>query len=316
MIPDTVTTIGKYAFAWFISVTSVTTPDSVTDIAESAFQGCTNLTSVKMSNSVSNIGNSAFEGCSNLTSVTIPDSVTSIGWYVFESCESLKDIYFAGTQQKWNQMLIYEDEAEGEMEIELGLDDNVTVHYNYVPTTLSITSHPANVTAKAGDSVSFSVKAEGEGLTYQWYYKKAGQTSFSAWNGRTHASETVTPNESWNGIQLYCIVKDASGYSVKSKVITFTVKPAAITITQQPKNVTVGVGEDVAFIVKASGTGLTYQWQYKKSGQTSWNNWGTRTTAFTVATANATWNGMQVRCVIKDSAGHSVTSSAAKITIQ
>ena len=119
-----------------------------------------------------------------------------------ESCESLKDIYFAGTQQKWNQMLIYEDEAEGEMEIELGLDDNVTVHYNYVPTTLSITSHPANVTAKAGDSVSFSVKAEGEGLTYQWYYKKAGQTSFSAWNGRTHASETVTPNESWNGIQL------------------------------------------------------------------------------------------------------------------
>ena len=181
---------------------------------------------------------------------------------------------------------------------------------------LKITTQPTSKTVTLGEPVTVSLKAHGTGLTYQWYFKKAGQSSFNKWNGRTHASETVTPNATWNAIKLYCIVKDASGNAENSNIITITVKIPAITITQQPKNVTASVGEDVAFIVKASGTGVTYQWQYKKAGQTSWKNWGTRTTATTIATSNATWNGMQVRCIIKDSKGNSVTSSAATITIK
>ena len=54
--------------------------------------------------------------------------------------------------------------------------------------------------------------------------KKAGQTSFSKWNGRTHASETVTPNATWNGIQLYCVVTDSAGKSLKSGTAKITIK--------------------------------------------------------------------------------------------
>jgi hypothetical protein len=49
-IPDSVTTIGDYAFLQCRKMISVTIPDSVTAIGFRAFSGCTSLNSVYMSN--------------------------------------------------------------------------------------------------------------------------------------------------------------------------------------------------------------------------------------------------------------------------
>ena len=91
-IPNSVTSIGKYAFKYCRSLTSVTIPNSVTSIGDHAFFGCTGLTSVTIPNSVTSIGERAFDGCSGLTSVTIPNSVTSIGAHAFRACSSLTSI--------------------------------------------------------------------------------------------------------------------------------------------------------------------------------------------------------------------------------
>ena len=88
-IPDSVTTIGEWAFGWCGSLTEVIIPDSVTSIGEEAFYGCTNLTEVTIPDGVTSIGDYAFDNCTNLTKVIIPDSVTSIGDYAFYSCDSL-----------------------------------------------------------------------------------------------------------------------------------------------------------------------------------------------------------------------------------
>ena len=89
-IPDSVTTIGKCAFLWCTSLTSVTFSDSVTTIGNYAFYYCSNLTSVTIGDSVTTIGDEAFCSCTSLTSVTIPDSVTNIGDFAFNSCKNLE----------------------------------------------------------------------------------------------------------------------------------------------------------------------------------------------------------------------------------
>ena len=91
-IPNSVTSIGYYAFSGCSSLTSVTIPNSVTSIGGGAFEDCSSLTSVTIPSSVTGIGYQAFKNCFSLTSVTIPNSVTSIGYWAFRDCTSLTSV--------------------------------------------------------------------------------------------------------------------------------------------------------------------------------------------------------------------------------
>ena len=103
-IGNSVTSIGEWAFSDCSGLTSVTIPDSVTSIGDYAFYGCSGLTSVTIPDSVTSISYSAFGGCSGLTSVTIGTSVTSIDWYAFSGCSSLTSITIPDsvTSIDWN----------------------------------------------------------------------------------------------------------------------------------------------------------------------------------------------------------------------
>lgn len=92
IVPKSVTTLGRGAFADCQSLTSINIPNSITSIGEAAFSGCTSLTSINIPNSITSIGNTAFMGCISLKSITIPNSVTSIGQNDFYNCSSLTSI--------------------------------------------------------------------------------------------------------------------------------------------------------------------------------------------------------------------------------
>lgn len=115
LIPDSVTSIGDYAFYQCNNITSITLPDGLTDIGVGAFFGCSRLTGISIPDSVVDIYDYAFfdcnslaevrlpEGlkeinkntfldCSSLASINIPSSVTSIDYYAFSGCTSLTTI--------------------------------------------------------------------------------------------------------------------------------------------------------------------------------------------------------------------------------
>ena len=97
VLPDTITTIGEYAFEDCTNLTSITIPSSVTEIGKGAFQGCSGLINITIPGSVTIIGNWTFSDCTSLTSVSIPNGVTEIGYEAFFCCYSLTNITIPNT---------------------------------------------------------------------------------------------------------------------------------------------------------------------------------------------------------------------------
>ena len=74
-------------------ITDLVIPNSVTSIGIYAFRDCSGLTSVTIPNSVTSIGGDAFISCTSLTSVTIGSGISSIGKWAFAFCKNLTDVY-------------------------------------------------------------------------------------------------------------------------------------------------------------------------------------------------------------------------------
>lgn len=93
IIPNTVTTIGSYAFAQCALITDVTVPESVTAIGECAFTHCTSLKNVNIkSTQITEYANMLFYGCTSLTSITVPASIEKVGTAAFYGCTSVTEI--------------------------------------------------------------------------------------------------------------------------------------------------------------------------------------------------------------------------------
>ena len=181
--------------------------------------------------------------------------------------------------------------------------------------TPKITTQPKAVSAAVGDTAKFTVAAEGTGLTYQWQYKTASGTTWSAATatGAKTATISVPATAGRNAYQYRCVVTDKNGKTATSSAAKLTI---LTTITTQPKSVSSETGKTVKFTVEATGAGLTYQWQLK-TPTGSWQNCTASSgkTATLSVSATAGRNGYQYRCKITDANGKTVTSSAAKLTI-
>ena len=368
VIPDTVTSIGDYAFLECTSLKSVTIPKSVTSIGEGVFLECLKLEKIivdsgnayyssvdgvlynkdktvlikcpegkkgklMIPNTVVTISEGACADCKGLTEVTIPSSVRLIDYCAFGECKGLKtlNIYTSWPivdREAFTVGSEVDDYSAGPMRIDTVnyADDSYQwqdsfSHALCVGKTLNlncaafdITSQPKSQTVNFGKKVTLSVKTNGSGLKYQWYFKKKGQKSFSKWQGRISSTETATPNATWDGIQLYCKITDSNGNSVNSKTVTVKVK-IPLKITSQPKSQTVANGKTLKLSVAAQGNGLKYQWYYMKKGQSKWHIWKGHTTATQTVKVNSKWNGMKLYCKVTDANGKTVNSKAATVKV-
>ena len=181
---------------------------------------------------------------------------------------------------------------------------------------LQILSISDNAYGKTGTSVTFHIEAVGDGtVSYQWQYKLAGS---STWKSPAQASAktadyTFALKPSYDNIEVHCIVTDQTGNTVVSETRTANV----FAVTGQPVSVETTEGQTVNFDVSAIGQELSYQWYFKRPGG-SWKKAtvGSAYTESLAITGSAANNGTSYRCVVRDSEGNSITSSAATLTVQ
>lgn len=73
IIPNSITSIGDYAFSGCGALSTLSIPNSVVDIGTFAFSGCSNVKSISISKNVQHIGSSAFNSCKKVEKVYIND---------------------------------------------------------------------------------------------------------------------------------------------------------------------------------------------------------------------------------------------------
>ena len=180
-----------------------------------------------------------------------------------------------------------------------------------------ITTQPAasNTGCIAGN-ISYTVAANGTGLSYQWQLSTTGTagpwnniSNGAVYSGVTTASLTVTG-----------ITAIMNGYLYRA-VISGTCLPAAtsnngllnvitpVSITTQPTNKSICATGTTSFSIAATGSLPTYQWQVSTDGGIVWANVnnggiysGVTTTTLTLAGVTAGMNGYLYRAVVTGNA--------------
>ena len=183
--------------------------------------------------------------------------------------------------------------------------------------TLKITRQPVDLVGKMGSTVTASMAATGDGISYQWYFQNSGSNEWkkSGLPGYSTSSLSITINDTNTSRLFKCVVTDKNGASAETKAIR--VSEAKITITQQPMNVGGKQGAKVQAKVAAEGTGLHYQWQFKTKGTSVWKNsglTGNATSALTIV-VNDTNTNRYFRCVVTDSFGNSEATKSITVSV-
>ena len=181
---------------------------------------------------------------------------------------------------------------------------------------VTIVEEPENVKCSPGEMAVFTVEAEGEGLTYQWKVNKAEQwANCSTKDGAKTDTLTLEAKDSRDGTVYMCVITDKYGYIVTTKQVTLTVSNP-LEIKTQPKDCSGYAGETATFTVKATGSGLKYQWKTLKNG--IWTNCsvndGAKTNKLTLEIKSSR-DGSKYQCVITDKHGITETTNEVTLTV-
>ena len=82
-LPDSVKTIGSYAFHGSSALERVALPAELQEISLRMFDGCASLEQVTLPAGLCAIGDYAFYGCGSLQKLRLPENVVRIGKYAF-----------------------------------------------------------------------------------------------------------------------------------------------------------------------------------------------------------------------------------------
>jgi len=153
-IPNTVTSIGKNAFARADGLTSVTIPSSVTSIGETAF-AATGLKTLTLPNSITHIGGGAFTDNQDLQVVGLPDN-----YFAYEEDGKGGAYFFYGC-----------------LKLERFIASRSNKHYSTVDGVLLSKDGKRLIRYPYGRQGSYTIPGSVTSIAYKAFYKAEGLTS-------------------------------------------------------------------------------------------------------------------------------------------
>lgn len=332
--------IGEAAFMSYKSLKEVTLPKSLKVLGKRPFAGSAleeitipsgvrvlegdilsnwpdSLKKITISDGVEIIGEFAFSRAEGLRQVVLPKSIASVERNAFWN-SSLLAVEFTGDAPEFHETAFY-----GKTITAYYPKNNSTwkssVRQDYGGTVtwkeegLDILQQPKSVKVPDGVKATVRVIAHGDGLTYQWYVKNPGATSYSK-SSVTSSTYSVTMNEERDGRQVYCVVKDKYGNRMKSNGVRLSMKEA-VTITKQPVNKTAAENEKVKVTVAAEGDGVTYQWYYANRGSSKFSKASITGDTYTMTMTDER-AGRRVYCVATDKYGKTAKSDTVTLKME
>lgn len=185
----------------------------------------------------------------------------------------------------------------------------------FVSSDLSVVTQPQDWGGGIDSIAYLYTQANSSMAEYNWQYSNDnGKTWQNAGANEQECRVKLTSNR--NGRIYRCIITDME---TNESVVTCKVKLYIVTdykIVAQPQTISGDFGSAQRLTVQSGGSGLTYQWQFSKDGQTDWTdivntNYANKARLYqSVTTSNI---GNYYRCLINDSQGQTTVSNSVRI---
>lgn len=189
----------------------------------------------------------------------------------------------------------------------------------HVERPVSIVSQPSDASACAGEEASFSVVAEGEGLSYSWEFDDGSGGGFvpledgPGVSGATSPTLTLSEMGAMRAGRYRCAVESVCGLVLSAEATLSQGESPAI--SGEPSDLVVNEGGAATFTVMASGGGLAYRWERSDDGGVTFSALdGATAPSYTIPAASIDDDGALLRCVLSTPCG-TATSRVALLEV-
>ncbi|MBQ8177146.1 MAG: cellulase family glycosylhydrolase, partial [Oscillospiraceae bacterium] len=177
---------------------------------------------------------------------------------------------------------------------------------------LEIVAQPTDYEGKVGDTATFTVKAEGDNLTYQWEQDTGNGWTVINTSAARKASFSIGVTSARAKYKYRCVVSDGKN-EVTSDAVKMIVNEE-LAITTQPTNFKGVIGDTAKFTIEATAV-TSYQWQQNTgAGWTAINTTAGRSKTFSIAIAQFRL-GYKYRCIVSDGT-KTLTSNEVQMVVE
>ncbi len=199
----------------------------------------------------------------------------------------------------------------------LSADVDKIVTANFIPI---IVAQPADATACEGDAAALSVQVHTDlasGATYQWQFEGQPIADDGIISGATTSTLSIGPAALQHDGMYRCVVTHACAAVTSDEArLTVSADPA---IVASPADRLACPGDTIQIEVQASGSGLSYQWQFDAgSGFADLTNGGAvsgSSTATLILTQLGSDQAGAYQCIVYGTCGGPATSMSMQLTI-